>query len=65
MSYLITLVSMVPMVVIFGQIKDAAWRLFTPMLGQLMVITRILRGDRSTGRISYSARRQRLVVDGR
>ncbi len=44
-SYLITAVSMFPMVVIFGQIKDATWQLFVPMLGQLMVITRILRGD--------------------
>ena len=44
-SYLITVVSMMPMIVIFGQVKDATWQLFTPMLGQLMVITRILRGD--------------------
>lgn len=44
-SYLITAVSMLPMVTIFGQIKDATWQLFVPMLGQLMVITRILRGD--------------------
>ncbi len=44
-SYLITAVSMIPMVTIFGQIKDAAWQLFVPMLGQQMVITRILRGD--------------------
>lgn len=44
-SYLITAVSMFPMIVIFGQIKDATWQLFVPMLGQLMVITRILRGD--------------------
>ncbi|MEP7157547.1 MAG: ABC transporter permease subunit [Betaproteobacteria bacterium] len=44
-SYLITAVSMFPMVVIFGQLKDATWQLFVPMLGQLMVITRILRGD--------------------
>ena len=44
-SYLITAVSMMPMVSIFGQLKDATWQLFVPMLGQLMVITRILRGD--------------------
>jgi sodium transport system permease protein len=44
-SYLITAVSMIPMVTIFGQLKDATWQLFVPMLGQLMVITRILRGD--------------------
>jgi sodium transport system permease protein len=45
-SYLVTAVSMVPMISIFGQLKDATWQLFVPMLGQLMVITRILRGDR-------------------
>ncbi len=44
-SYLITVVSMIPMIIIFGQIKDATWQLFVPMLGQQMVITRILRGD--------------------
>ena len=44
-SYMITAVSMVPMISIFGQLKDATWQLFVPMLGQLMVITRILRGD--------------------
>jgi sodium transport system permease protein len=44
-SYLITVVSMVPMITIFGQLKDGFWQLFVPMLGQLMVITRILRGD--------------------
>ncbi|HEX4858199.1 MAG TPA: ABC transporter permease subunit [Usitatibacteraceae bacterium] len=45
-SYLVTAVSMVPMISIFGQLKDATWQLFVPMLGQLMVITRVLRGDR-------------------
>jgi sodium transport system permease protein len=44
-SYLITVVSMVPMITIFGQLKDGFWQLFVPMLGQLMVITRILRGE--------------------
>lgn len=44
-SYLIAGVNMVPMISIFGQIKDDVWQLFVPMLGQLMVITRILRGD--------------------
>ena len=44
-SYLITAVSMIPAVTIFAQLKDATWQLFVPMLGQLMVITRILRGD--------------------
>ena len=44
-SYLITAVSMIPAVTIFAQLKDATWQLFVPMLRQLMVITRILRGD--------------------
>ena len=44
-SYLITAVSMLPALTIFAQLKDATWQLFVPMLGQLMVITRILRGD--------------------
>ena len=44
-SYLIAGVNMVPMISIFGQFKDDIWQLFVPMMGQLMVITRILRGD--------------------
>ena len=44
-SYLIASVSMIPMIIIFGQLKEATWQLFVPMLGQQMVITRILRGD--------------------
>lgn len=44
-SYLVMVVSMLPMVVMFAQIKDAMWQLYVPMLGQLMVLTRILRGD--------------------
>jgi sodium transport system permease protein len=44
-SYLIAGVNMVPMISIFGQFKDDVWQLFVPMMGQLMVITRILRGD--------------------
>ena len=44
-SYLIASVSMIPMVIIFGQLKEATWQLFVPMLGQQLVITRILRGD--------------------
>jgi sodium transport system permease protein len=31
-----------------AQFKDATWQLFVPMLGQLMVITRILRGESVT-----------------
>ncbi len=44
-SYLIMAVSMVPAVGLLAQFKDATWQLFVPMLGQLMVITRILRGE--------------------
>jgi sodium transport system permease protein len=44
-SYLVIIVTQLPLVTILGQVKDASWQLFVPMLGQLMVITRILRGD--------------------
>jgi sodium transport system permease protein len=44
-SYLITAVSLVPAIAMFAQLKDATWQLFVPMLGQLMVLTRILRGE--------------------
>lgn len=44
-SYLVIVVTQLPLVMILGQVKDATWQLFVPMLGQLMVITRILRGD--------------------
>ena len=44
-SYLIMAVSMVPAIGMLAQFKDASWQLFVPMLGQLMVITRILRGE--------------------
>jgi sodium transport system permease protein len=44
-SYLITAVSLVPAIALFAQLKDATWQLFVPMLGQLMVLTRILRGE--------------------
>ena len=47
-SYLIMLVSMAPVVGMLAQFKDATWQLFVPMLGQLMVITRILRGESVT-----------------
>jgi sodium transport system permease protein len=38
-------VSMLPAIGMLAQLKDATWQLFVPMLGQLMVITRILRGE--------------------
>ncbi|MEQ1515554.1 MAG: ABC transporter permease subunit [Usitatibacteraceae bacterium] len=47
-SYLIMAVSMVPAIGMLAQFKDATWQLFVPMLGQLMVITRILRGETVT-----------------
>ncbi len=47
-SYLIMAVSMAPAIGMLGQFKDATWQLFVPMLGQLMVITRILRGEAVT-----------------
>lgn len=47
-SYLIMVVSMVPAIGMLLQVKDATWQLFVPMLGQLMVITRILRGETLT-----------------
>ncbi len=47
-SYLIMIVSMAPAINMLAQFKDATWQLFVPMLGQLMVITRILRGETVT-----------------
>ena len=44
-SYLIMVVSMLPAIGMLAQFKDATWQLFVPMMGQLMVITRILRGE--------------------
>jgi sodium transport system permease protein len=44
-SYLVSGMSLVPVVSMFGQFKDADWQLFVPMLGQLMVLTRVLRGE--------------------
>ena len=44
-SYLATLVSFIPMIVLFSGLKDAAWQLAVPVLGQQMALTRVLRGD--------------------
>ena len=44
-SYVATLVSFVPMVVLFSGLKDAFWQLWVPVLGQQMVLTRIMRGE--------------------
>jgi sodium transport system permease protein len=44
-SYLATVVSFVPLVVLFSGLKDAFWQLWVPVLGQQVVLTRIVRGD--------------------
>jgi sodium transport system permease protein len=44
-NYLVTLFSILPALAVFAQVKDATWQLFVPMMGQLMVLTRILRGE--------------------
>jgi sodium transport system permease protein len=44
-SYLTTVASFVPLIVIFSGLKDAAWQLAVPVLGQQMAFARIVRGD--------------------
>lgn len=44
-SYLATAVTFVPLVVIFSGAREAPWQAAVPVLGQLMALTRILRGD--------------------
>ena len=44
-SYLVSFISFVPMIAIFSGLKDAFWQLAVPVLGQQMVLTRILRGE--------------------
>jgi len=44
-SYLATLVSFVPLVVLFSGLKDAFWQLWVPVLGQQVVLTRVVRGE--------------------
>jgi sodium transport system permease protein len=44
-SYLATLVSFVPVVALFSGLKDDAWQLVVPVLGQLTALMRVLRGD--------------------
>jgi sodium transport system permease protein len=44
-SYLITVVSLVPTITVFSQLKEASWQLFVPVLSQQMVLTRVLRGE--------------------
>jgi len=47
-SYLATLVSFVPLIVMFSGLKDALWQLAVPVLGQQVVLTRVVRGDTLT-----------------
>jgi len=44
-SYLATVASFVPVVVLFSGMKDALWQLAVPLLSQQMVLSRVLRGD--------------------
>jgi sodium transport system permease protein len=44
-SYLATVVSFVPVVVIFAGFKDAAWQLLVPVLGQQVVLAKVVRGE--------------------
>jgi len=44
-SYLATVASFIPLVVMFSGAKEAAWQLAVPVLGQLMALQRVLRGD--------------------
>ena len=44
-SYLATVVSFVPLVVMFSGAREAPWQAAVPVLGQLMALQRVLRGD--------------------
>ena len=44
-SYVATAVSFVPVIAIFSGLKDAFWQLAVPVLGQQMVLSRLIRGD--------------------
>jgi sodium transport system permease protein len=44
-SYLATAVSFIPLVVMFSGAREAAWQAAVPVLGSLMALTRVLRGD--------------------
>jgi sodium transport system permease protein len=44
-SYLATVVSFVPLIVLFSGLKDAFWQLWVPVLGQQVVLTRVVRGE--------------------
>jgi sodium transport system permease protein len=44
-SYLTTVVAFVPAIVMFSGAREAAWQSAVPVLGQLMSLQRVLRGD--------------------
>jgi sodium transport system permease protein len=44
-SYLATVVSFVPVIVLFSGLKDAPWQLAVPVLAQQVVLSRVVRGD--------------------
>jgi sodium transport system permease protein len=44
-SYLATVVSFVPLLVMFSGAREAAWQAAVPALGQLMALQRVLRGE--------------------
>ena len=44
-SYLATVVSFVPLVVLFSGMKDSFWQLFVPVLAQQVVMSRVIRGE--------------------
>jgi sodium transport system permease protein len=47
-SYLATVASFVPLIVMFTGMKDAFWQLLVPVLGQQVVLARVTRGDAVT-----------------
>lgn len=44
-SYLATVISFVPVIVLFTGLKDQRWELAVPVLGQQAVLARVVRGD--------------------
>ena len=52
MSYLVSVISFVPVTVMLTGLKDAQWQLAVPMLAQQTVLGRVMRGD-AVGPIDY------------
>jgi sodium transport system permease protein len=44
-NYFLQLIAMMPVIAMLGDIKDASWQLFVPMMAPVMVVTRLLRGE--------------------